>query len=100
MHGSVQLMSKPSRIRVLGSIPSIGKSQQVDRSADYVRNLKVHAPNESQHYFGLGFQEILIIHLPYTTVTEKQRLLIYLCDISVLECPESEELYMFFRSFE
>lgn len=54
LHNSIKLVPQQGRICFLGCIPSVREGKQNHSEANFGGRYQVHAPNESQHYYGLG----------------------------------------------
>ena len=59
MQFTVKPMPKPERLCVLGSFPSIGACKPPHCSADHDWFHRVHEPNEPEHHYGHGLQELI-----------------------------------------
>ncbi|XP_030475444.1 GDSL esterase/lipase At5g33370-like isoform X2 [Syzygium oleosum] len=62
VHGGLQPVPQPGRLRVLGPVPSVGEGQQDHRPADPDRRHQIHVPDEPQHHHGLGLQDLKSRH--------------------------------------
>lgn len=55
VHSTFKLVPKPRAVRVLGSIPSVGESQQNHSPTDPTWQHTIHAPHEPLHHHGPRF---------------------------------------------
>ena len=82
VHSTFKLVPKQRPLRILGSIPSIGESQQNHSPTDTDGHNGVHAPHEPQHHHGprqqhldSSFQALPDCYIIYLFIQP----LIYLC---------------------